>query len=496
MLTNRSRSFGGRKYTRQRKQERDKEEEQRKANQKSWEAHNNDRRERFTRYSSMPVRCGDRSAFGTPPDIRELRRLKEPMTTDNRTHDQVRMSVAQPREIEKQRYREQEEQKSRWGSPLRQKELGFTTNTLIPSTGFGEAPPPVRSRSGTKLASSIDPKYNILREIDEARKQDTFCRMESNSSPMKYKEAHWSPMPTHINNGIPEASPFEKVHVDGVTLAANVRSKVFDWQTEQKNRLQRERAQQAAPPEPVQPATPRRRSSVSTARRGSVTPPARVKNMTDVSITPVPSPQFAKCTSPRRSTPKRRQSTRRSSTPRTGTRSLQRENTARSSDESSQDVLIKRLQVENADLKACVFKMKSSLADEEREAGGEVTRGSSKEPLPYNVLEYIWVPRRQIENWRKEFRGNDLHNKVINTCVRFLSTHNSYQAGIITDTIDDLNFVVDTSMHIEVVQLFNLSNKCFAPSEVHPDLLSRVAEHHDAYVSPSRTRNNVFAHSA
>eukprot|EP01059_Diplonema_ambulator_P005766 TRINITY_DN15551_c0_g1_i1.p1 TRINITY_DN15551_c0_g1~~TRINITY_DN15551_c0_g1_i1.p1 ORF type:complete len:526 (+),score=132.47 TRINITY_DN15551_c0_g1_i1:63-1640(+) len=518
----RASSFGGRQYVRRMKEIREREDDDRE--RERGRQVQDKRKEIFMRYSSMPVKgLGEVRAFGDPPDVRELRRRKEPVVIDNRSTEQVKRSVTQLRDIDKQRIRELEEHRASRDSPSRMRELGFSSSIPPSRDGtFGHTPPPPRSRSATRLSSNLEASFTTLRGIDEFRRQDSLKRVESVNSPMKQKEMHFTPVPSHVNNGIPPLEEFHKVYIEGVTLATNVRSKVFDWPAEQKAKMQRdrERATAETPPQPSI-STPRgrsqaRRESVATTgsrskgksregedsldippppsppvlktpahrkkpgspRSGTPTTPKTtprrmsrdVSHLTDVNISPVPQPRYMRCKTPPSSSRKKK-----------------------NEEGSPHDDLIKRLQEENAELRANVFRMQSQLktAEEEPQTRGKV---EVQPELPYHVLEFIWIPRRQIEGWRKEFRGNDLHNKVINTCVRFLTSHDNYQAGIITDTIDDLNYVVDTSMHVEVVQLFNISNKCFIPSEVHPELLRRVAEHQQAYVSPRR--HNVFAHTS
>ena len=375
-------------------------------------------------------------AFGDPPEMNRSnsqRRSKAQLLSDLGTLRKVDII---------RRETVNEEQLNVLGNPNRTLENNFKPTIGVRSKLFEnhEIHDIPRSRHSIMNDKSTLPKFNELRSVDFNRKEDARSRIVHLHDPVKDRESRWISSPTPIDR-FPD--PLELSDLHGRRKGA-VRAKVFDWQVDQQQRLIREKEAKAAKLMEMQPRSP------SIVRRGS-----------------------AAGASPH--TPRKQKIP------------------PKVEDE------LRKLQEENTTLRKTVeqVQMRSPSADRVAHRFTERSQPhSSLEPTPIDMLEYVWIPRRQIEEWQQLFTGNSFYNKVVNSSVRYVGTQGTYKVGIITDILNEKYLVIDTSHEIELVQVQNVSNSCFSQSEVQDDLLRHASTSH---ASPERQpipkEENVFAHS-
>ncbi|KAJ9471706.1 hypothetical protein DIPPA_51461 [Diplonema papillatum] len=554
-------SFGGRKYVRERTRERDELDQTLSSTWntqlRTWseskldKAENNRRREIFSHYSSTPQHrsLSDKRAFGEPPPV-----ARDPLlqAIPSRSRTEVTRDLCQMRSIDRARSEDTLQRRHAIRSPdkLKVREKNFRIGPPSSSSsdtsvrrGRRAKTPDITKRSSVVDLSSIQANYNELRKIDEARRQEAVARMKRAKSYIKQREWHWCPgssRPKSVSESFPKPPAVEERH------GREVPSKVFNWQVEQKLRMQREKERELRERAAADEELQRRESRLKTrsptvsvggrTRSGSYTPIVRSNTSKSrnglgspavSSRTPSPEQRHIYRTSTGGGSTPRRSHTKPDSFPATPTRTHMRE--SRSPDnyihraaaesspfsaaelapiDSSQPADVQQLMEENRALKLYIMQRATSeyrkTSVPQRPVSPSInsispsprstTVSPRREPLlpsPMQLLEYMWVPRRQVEDWCLRFTGNEFHNKVLNVSVRFLNATNEYQAGIVTDTISTKELIIDTGLHIEAVTINNLSNACFTQGETHPHLLLRVTQNREAYTQPP---TNVFAH--
>eukprot|EP00755_Sulcionema_specki_P036997 Sspe_Gene.107994::Locus_87150_Transcript_1_1_Confidence_1.000_Length_1592::g.107994::m.107994 len=424
-----------------------------------------------------PFRCctpparrpvSDRRAFGDPPPI-------PPRDSDDgRSKEERREHLQRPRKIDDQRREENTERRTLIErDAMKQREQGFGHSALHVSV-VDDSQRRFHVDTPQRPQLDVESRYHALRKTDEIRIEENQQRLDMHRSPLRQRELKWCSASVSTKSGFPK--PPEVTELHGRKQHTNVRPRVFDWEAEQKVRLQKEREQRreeetalAASQSPAANPAPHPASS----RRGSL----------DLSL----SASGSRRSPPR--TPRGSSRTRRAPAPTDG-RLIQ---------------AVASLQQENDQLRSYVRQLEGlppeydddpSLPPQEREVRqrlaeaflrgrvGSLSQPGSQgtSPTPMAKLEAKWTSRSTLEGWGRDLGTADFQAQVKGCIVRYLSTSQGlYKAGVVVNWNPSEysserghgHFIVDTGQGTEDVTLASISNQLFQECEVPPQLLLR-----------------------